>query len=40
MRQFVAIRLISMGFTLFGLSMLVFLLARLIPGDVVQVSLE
>ena len=29
-----------MVFTLFGLSVLVFLLARLIPGDVVQVSLE
>ena len=40
MRQFIVVRLISMVFTLFGLSVLVFLLARLIPGDVVQVSLE
>ena len=40
MRQFIVVRLISMLFTLFGLSVLVFLLARLIPGDVVQVSLE
>ena len=40
MRQFIVVRLISMVFTLFGLSILVFLLARLIPGDVVQVSLE
>ena len=40
MRQFIVVRLISMVFTLSGLSVLVFLLARLIPGDVVQVSLE
>ena len=40
MRQFIVVRLISMVFTLFGLSILVFLLARLIPGDVVQLSLE
>ena len=40
MRQFIVVRLISMVFTLLGLSILVFLLARLIPGDVVQVSLE
>ena len=40
MRQFIVVRLISMVFTLFGLSVFVFLLARLIPGDVVQVSLE
>ena len=40
MRQFIVVRLISMVFTLFGLSVLVFLMARLIPGDVVQLSLE
>ena len=40
MRQFIVVRLISMVFTLFGLSILVFLLARLIPGDIVQLSLE
>ncbi len=40
MRQFIVVRLISMVFTLFGLSVLVFLMARLIPGDIVQVSLE
>ena len=40
MRHFVVVRLFSMVLTLFGLSVLVFLMARLIPGDIVQLTLE
>ena len=40
MRRFIAVRLTSSLFTLFLLSILVFLIARIIPGDAVEVRLR
>ena len=40
MRRFIAVRLTSSLFTLFLISILVFLIARIIPGDAVEVRLQ
>lgn len=38
MRRYILQRLILLGFTLLGMSVLVFLFVRLIPGNVIDVQ--